>query len=134
MRLLIDANIILDVLQKREPHYRASSMIWKLCETEQMEGYVTALTIASIVYIMRRELTPDTVAEVVKELSLIFTIADLTNADIRRAAHMGRIDFEDALQSAAAERIHADVIITRNIRDYRQSKVMAMAPSDFIQI
>ena len=109
-------------------------MIWKLCETEQMEGYVTALTIASIVYIMRRELTPDTVAEVVKELSLIFTIADLTNADIRRAARMCWNGFEDALQSAAAERIHADVIITRNIRDYRQSKVMAMAPSDFIQI
>ena len=44
MRLLIDGNVILDVLQKREPHFEDSAKIWKLCETDQVQGYVSALT------------------------------------------------------------------------------------------
>ena len=56
MKLLIDANILLDVLQNRENFVRASSMVWKLCETEQAKGYISALTFANLVYIMRKEM------------------------------------------------------------------------------
>ena len=57
MRLLIDANVILDVLQNREPHVKDSSVIWKLCETRQAEGFISALTFANLVYIMRRQVS-----------------------------------------------------------------------------
>lgn len=88
MKLLIDANILLDVLQKREPHYRDSALIWKLCEIEQVEGCVSALSIANLVYIMRKELSPENIEEVLGKLSLIFNIVDLTPADIGKAAEM----------------------------------------------
>ena len=52
MVLLIDANIILDVLLNRPEFVKDSSMIWKLCETEQLKGYVSTLTFANLVYIM----------------------------------------------------------------------------------
>ena len=54
MKLLIDANILLDALQNREPHVHASSVVWKLCETKT--GYVSAFTFANLVYVMRKEL------------------------------------------------------------------------------
>ena len=63
MKALIDGNIILDVLQRREPHVEASSKIWKLCETDQVEGFISALTFADLVYVMRKELTPDRIHE-----------------------------------------------------------------------
>ena len=88
MKLLIDANILLDVLQKREPYCRDSALIWKLCETEQAEGCVSALSIANLVYIMRKELSPETIEEVLGKLSLIFSIVELTPADIAKAAEM----------------------------------------------
>lgn len=132
MKLLIDANILLDVLQKREPHYRDSALIWKLCETEQAEGCVSALSIANLVYIMRKELSPETIEEVLGKLSLIFSIVELTPADIAKAAEMKWTDFEDALQAATAERIHAEAIITRNIRDFRKSRVIAFTPAEYL--
>lgn len=132
MRLLIDANILLDVLEKRTPFYEESALIWKLCETEQAEGYVSALSFANLVYVMRKELDPQAVLEVQRKLALIFRLADLTTADITRAAEMMWDDFEDAVQAAAAERLHADHIITRNVRDYKTSKVMAFTPSEFL--
>lgn len=132
MRLLIDGNILLDILQKREPHFEASSTIWKLCETEQVEGYVSALTFANLVYVMRKQLEPEMIEDVLKKLSLIFRFTDLTTSDMTAAAGMRWNDFEDAIQSAAAERINADFIITRNVRDFRGSRVTAFTPAEFI--
>ncbi len=132
MKLLIDANILLDVLQKREPHYRDSALIWKLCEAEQAEGYVSALSFADLVYVMRKELNAEMVLDVQKKMALIFRFADLTAADITRAVEMQWDDFEDAVQAAAAERIHADHIITRNVRDFRQSRIVAFTPAEYL--
>ena len=132
MRFLIDANIVLDVLQKREPYWKDSSVIWKLCETEQAEGYVSTLTFANLMYVMRRELDPAQIRDVLDKLRLIFRFADFTAADMEKAAEMGWDDFEDAIQAATAERIMADSIITRNVRDFRNSKVIAFTPSEYI--
>ena len=68
MKLLIDGNILLDVLQKREPHYEDSARIWKMCETDMAEGCVSALTFANLVYVMRKELDPEKIGEVLKKL------------------------------------------------------------------
>ena len=132
MRFLIDANIVLDVLQKREPYWKDSSVIWKLCETEQVEGYVSTLTFANLMYVMRRELDPAQIRDVLDKLRLIFRFADFTAADMEKAAEMGWDDFEDAIQAATAERIMADSIITRNVRDFRNSRVIAFTPSEYI--
>ena len=132
MKLLIDADILLDVLQKREPHYKDSALIWKLCETEQAEGYVSALSFADLVYVMRMELDVEKVLDIQQKLALIFRFADLTAADITRAAEMQWDDFEDAVQAATAERIHADHIITRNVRDFKQSRIVAFTPAEYL--
>ncbi len=132
MKLLIDANILLDVLQSREPHVHTSSVIWKLCETEKVKGYVSALTFANLVYIMRKELEPKKIEEILQALSLIFKFVDFSVSDLSTAAGLGWDDFENAIQSVTAERIHADYIITRNVKDFVKSKVISFTPSELI--
>jgi hypothetical protein len=72
MVLLIDANIVLDVLLNRPEFVKESSLVWKLCETEQAKGYISALTFANLVYIMRKQLTPEKIEDVLQRLGLIF--------------------------------------------------------------
>lgn len=132
MRLLIDANILLDVLQKREPYVHTSSLIWKMCEVGSAEGYVSSLTFANLIYVMRKELRPEKIEETLLLLKLIFQLTDLTVSDITDAAEMKWSDFEDAVQSAIAERIHADCIITRNVRDFRESPIAALTPDEYL--
>ncbi len=132
MKLLIDGNIILDVLRKREPHYGDSAKVWKMCETGLAEGCVSSLTFANLVYVMRKELDSEMVNEVLKKLSLIFTFEDLNASDISAAAQMKWDDFEDAIQAATAKRVHADHIITRNVKDFKKSEVMALTPAEFL--
>lgn len=132
MKLLIDANILLDVLQNREPFVKDSSVIWKLCETEKATGYVSVLTFANLVYIMRKEMSPKKIGETLHTLSLIFEFVDFNALDLSRASGLNWDDFEDAVQSITAERVHADYIITRNVRDFAKSKVIAFTPSELI--
>lgn len=132
MRLLIDANILLDVLQKREPYVHTSSLIWKMCEIGSVEGYVSSLTVANLIYVMRKELTPKKIEETLLLLKLIFQLTDLTVSDITEAAEMKWPDFEDAVQSAIAKRIHADCIITRNTRDFKESQILSFTPDEYL--
>lgn len=133
MKLLIDANILLDVLQRREPFVSESSLVWKACEAGQDEGILSALTLANLVYVMRRELNPERTEAVLKALGIIFSVTELGAADLRRAAELRWPDFEDAVQSVTAQRLGADYIITRNIRDFAESRVPAMTPSEWLE-
>ena len=130
MRWLIDGNILLDVLQNREPHVADSAKIWKLCETRQAEGFVSVLTFANLVYVMRKELFPTQIRDVHAALTQIFTFADLEARDLSLAAALGWKDFEDALQAVAAKRLRCDAIITRNKKDFQQGFVPALTPSE----
>ena len=132
MRLMIDANIILDVLQKREPHCQNSTLIWKLCETEQDIGFVSTLAFADLIYIMRKELNAEQITKVLEGLKMIFQFEDFTASDMEKAAGLQWTDYEDAVQAVTAERVRADYIITRNVKDFANSKIPAITPSEYL--
>ena len=133
MKVLIDTNVVLDVLCKREGFYEDAARIMKYCEVNKITGVISALTIPNIVYIMRKELDAQKTRDVIEKLQLVFTVADLKADDIKKALSMNFKDFEDALQSACASRIKADYIITRNIRDFINSKVTAIKPTELLE-
>ncbi len=133
MKVLIDTNVILDVLCKRDGFYEDAAKIMKYCEVNKVTGVISALTIPNIVYILRKELDMQKAKEVIEKLQLVFVVADLKNDDIKKALSMDFKNFEDALQSACASRINADYIITRNIRDFVNSKVKALKPTEFLE-
>ena len=133
MKVLIDTNIILDVLCKRPKFYEDSAKIFKMCEVKEITGVISALSVPNIIYIMRKELDEEKTREILDTLFLIFTVADLKADDLKRASEMKFKDYEDAVQSACAFRVNADYIITRNIKDFEQSRVSVIKPSEFLK-
>ena len=133
MKVLIDTNVILDVLCARPDFVEASSKVWKLCEVGRVEGYISALSVPNIVYILRKELTPEKTQQLIQQITMIFRVADLKAGDLGAAARMYSSDYEDAVQMCQAKRIKADVIITRNIKDFKDSKITALKPDEFLE-
>lgn len=78
MKALIDTNVILDVLCSRESFVKFSSIVWKYCEVSRIKGYISALSVPDIVYILRKELKTK---QVIDTLFLIFNVADLRTSD-----------------------------------------------------
>lgn len=132
MKILVDTNVILDVLCNRELFVLDSSKVFKFCEVKKITGCVSALSIPNIVYILRKELTPEKTQEVINKIALIFNVIDLKADDVIKAGKLKLGDYEDAIQSVCAARIKADYIVTRNIKDFQGSKVPAIKPSELI--
>ena len=133
MKVLIDTNVILDVLCNRPDFIEDSSKIWKYCEIDKIDGYISALSIPNIVYILRKELTPKKTQQIIQQIMMIFNVVELKSSDLKSAAEMLADDFEDAIQMCCASRIKADYIITRNIRDFKNSKIIALKPSELLE-
>ena len=133
MKVMIDRNVILDVLTNRQEFVDDATKVFKLCEVNRLDGYISALTLPNLVYIMRKELKREQIKDIVEKLSLLFEIVDLREDDIRRAADLDMTDYEDALQSTQAARIKADYIVTRNLKDFKNSKVMAVKPAELLE-
>lgn len=133
MKILIDTNVILDVLCNRTDFVEDSLKVFKYCEAGQVTGVISALSIPNIVYIMRKELDAGKIREILTTLTSIFTVADLRESDLMKAADLDFSDYEDALQSVCASRVKANFIVTRNIKDYKNSAIPAMKPAELFE-
>ncbi len=133
MRLLIDGNVVLDVLMMREPFFPDSSAVWKMCETNIANGSISVLTFMNLAYIMRKDIDPDKVKDIYNKMSQIFSFENLNNADLYNALSLGWHDYEDAVQYITAQRIRADYIITRNVKDFEKSSITALTPVEFLK-
>ena len=133
MKVLIDTNVVLDVLCQRAAFIEASSKVWKYCELGKIDGYLSALSVPNIIYIMRKELDPQKVQTIIEKLMLIFKVTDLKPSDLSNAAKMFTSDYEDAVQMCCAQRIKADYIITRNTKDFAASSIEVLEPIEFIK-
>ena len=129
MIVLLDTNVVFDVLAKRQPHYAASNQILCLCRRRALVGTVAFHTIANVFYYYGKAAAPFLKERLLADLS----VHGASSAMIQDVLRWGMADFEDALQVAAAGTANASFILTRNVRDFRYSRVPALAPQDFIR-
>lgn len=133
MKLLLDTNIIVDILSKREG-YEDSLRILQFCEVGRVEGYVSAVTVTDVMYILRKYIAPDNVRDTLSTLLSIVDVADVTRSDIKGAFSCGMKDFEDAVQALCAKRIGADYIVTRNLKDFEGAPARGISPKEIIEL
>ena len=134
MRILVDTNVILDVLCDRKAFVVDSLKVFKYCEANIITGYISALSIPNIMYIMRRELDAESAKKILNSFNTIFLIADLRETDLQKAADLSFNNYEDAVQSAGASRIKADYIVTRNTKAFKTSVVPAITPAELFKL
>ena len=131
MTVAFDTNVILDAAMGRNDYESAQALVQAVL-SEDVTGVVTANTITDIHYIIKKRAGDKAAREVVQNTLDIFEIAPVDGEMCAEALNLGMDDFEDAVQSATAERLHADYIITRNVKDFARSRVTAFTPSELL--
>jgi predicted nucleic acid-binding protein len=133
MKVLIDTNVILDVLTKREPHFEVSASFLKLCGTK-VNASIAASQTTNIFYLLRRGGKEAAQAKaVIQKLVDNVKVIDITAADVKNALASDMSDYEDALLAFGGQRRKAEYIITRNEKDFKQSPVPALSPQKFLE-
>ena len=133
MRILIDTNIILDILQRREPFFADSYRALRKAIENDVECLISASAATDIFYMLRKSLgSAKQAKEQIEQLARLVSFADVQGMDIHTALMRAMPDFEDAVADAVAERNGASYILTRNIKDFAGSAVEAILPADFL--
>ena len=133
MRVLIDTNVILDILQKREPIFTDSYRALRRSLENDAECLISASAATDIFYALRKSLgSAQQAKEHIDQLAQVVSFADVQGMDIHTALMRAMPDFEDAVVDAVAERSGASYILTRNIKDFTGSVVPAILPADFL--
>ena len=135
MKVVIDSNIVIDVLEKREPFFEKSYAVIQLCANKTIDGYVCAGSITDIYYIIRKNVADNSKAkEAMIRLGELVGVCDTMANDITSAHALDMNDFEDAVLAATSKREKADYIVTRNKRDFKGSPVPAVEPEELLAL
>jgi len=132
MTVLVDINVLLDVFQNRQPHYVDSAIVVDSITRGSLSGVCPSHGIATLYYMMEKHGTSADAAAAVDTILKHFDVIGLHKADWLAARSLNITDLEDAAVAQAALLAGAAFILTRNVRDFANSSVPAMTPSDFI--
>ncbi|MGA2504018.1 MAG: PIN domain-containing protein [Anaerolineales bacterium] len=130
--MLIDLNILLDMLQKREPFYEISAALLAAMETGRVKGYVAAHSITTLFYLIRRDRSAAEARATITNLMQFIKIAPVNQSTIEQALNLDYGNYEDAVQMISAVQCKADYLITRNVKDYQPALVTVLKPVEFI--
>jgi predicted nucleic acid-binding protein len=134
-RVLVDTDVILDFFFDRKPFSDEAAKILALCESGDIAGYVTPVIISNVYYLLRQTARHEKVIEKLNQLISIVEVLVTDKEIIKTALSSGFKDFEDALQNYSAEKNgDIDVIITRNIKDFKNSTLGVMTPENYLKI
>ena len=133
-KLFVDTNIVIDLLARLEPYYRESAALFSLADRKKTEISVSSLTMANTSYVLSRQLTTKKVKEILRKLRLVVNVLPLDDKIIGLALNDETFsDFEDGLQYFTAIENEQEIIITRNLKDYKKSRIPAMTAGQFLK-
>lgn len=134
MLVLIDTNIVLDILEKRDPFYEASNDVLSLCAAKKLDGCIALHSVSNIYYILRKHYSAENRRHLLLGILDFLQIANVDHEHVRHALERNDFsDFEDCLHDECAVQNCADYIITRNINDFANSNIPAITPADFLK-
>ena len=133
--LFLDTNILIDFLADRKPFSESAAVLFQLSADQKIQLYVAAVSISNVYYIVRQVHSHAKTIELLRLLQQYVTVVPVDGAILTKATNSNFKDFEDAIQSFAAEsEPEIEAIVTRNLKDFKLSNLPVFAPDVIINL
>jgi predicted nucleic acid-binding protein len=132
-RLLIDTNIVIDLLAKRDKFYDEAADLFSRADKKELELSISSLTFANINYILTKLKSAKEAREILRKFKVLVELLSLDDKITELALSDDDFpDFEDGLQYYSAIENQIDVIITRNKKDFKNSKIPVLSAKEYL--
>ncbi len=131
-KLLVVTNIIIDLLSKREEFYQEAQQLFTLADTKQVELFVSSLSFANTYYLLSKFQNREYARKILIRFKILVQVAQLDDKILELALLSDFRDFEDAIQYHTALENGIDIIITRNKKDFKTSKLPVMTAKEYL--
>jgi predicted nucleic acid-binding protein len=134
VKVLVDTDVLIDVALGRDPHRGPAGKLLDRLERRDGEGFLAWHSASNFYYLVSPRRGKQDAKSFLLDLTRFVDVAPVSTESLRQAATLGLRDFEDAMQVAAAIACGADVIATRNVKDYSRAPVKAAKPEDVLKM
>jgi len=132
-KILVDTNIVLDLLAKREPFYDSAAALFTLADKKKVRLAISSLSVANTNYVLSRNKSAKDAREIIRRFKVLVRVLNLNDKIIDLALADGSFrDFEDGLQYYSAIENNLELILTRNPKDFKSSKLPVMSAEEYI--
>jgi predicted nucleic acid-binding protein len=134
MKVMLDLNVVLDVIQKRKPHYGASAQVLDLAASSRVDAFVPSHLLTTVHYIVHRHADLAVADGAIDWILANLAVASAGHDEFCHARALGVADFEDAVVASLAETVRCEFIVTRNVPDFAASPVQPVTPIEFLAV
>ncbi len=132
-RILVDTNIVIDLLAQRKEFYDEASELFSLSDKKEINLTISSLTFANTNYILSKQKSPKQAREILRKFKVLVEILNLNDKIIELALSDELFpDFEDGLQYYSAIENNVDVMLTRNKKDFKNSKIPVLTAKEYL--
>lgn len=133
-RILVDTNIIIDLLTKRKEFYIPASELFTLADKKEIKLAISSLTFANTFYMISKELNDKKAKEILRKFKLLVKVLPMDDKIIDLSLNSDFKDFEDAIQYYTAIENNLEIIITRNLKDFKLAKIPVMTAENYLNM
>jgi predicted nucleic acid-binding protein len=131
-KVFLDTNIIVDLIADRKPFSKFSIEIFKKAEEKKIKLFTSSHSIATTHYLLKKYLEEKLLRDVLYNLLDYITVVAVDTDVLKKGLRSKHKDFEDSIQILCASTIeNIDCIVTRNIKDFRDSEILVLTPDEF---
>jgi len=132
-RILIDTNIVIDLLSKRKDFYDDAANLFSLADKKELKLTISSLTFANTNYILTKLKSAKEAREILRKFKVLVELLSLDDKITELALSDESFpDFEDGLQYYSAIENEVDIIITRNKKDFKNSKLPVLTAKEYL--
>lgn len=132
-RLLIDTNTVIDLLSKRENFYDEAADLFSRADRKELNLVISSLTFANTNYILTKLKSAKEAREILRKFKVLVEVLSLDDKITELALSDDDFpDFEDGLQYYSAIENQIDIIITRNKKDFKNSKIPVLSAKEYL--
>jgi len=130
LKLFLDTNVVLDVLAVRQPWAADASALLSLVDGETVKAFVAAHTVSTLDYMLAKSIGRRRANAALVDLVKLVRVAEVNHEIVLQALALGWKDFEDALQAVCAINVEADILVTRDPRDFLGLPIAVASPGE----
>ncbi len=133
-KVLVDTNILIDLLAERHPFYDEAAELFSKADKHEIELSISALSIVTTHYILSQKINSEEAKLALRKFKVIVKVIELNDKIVELALNDKKFkDFEDALQYYSAIENDDELIISRNLKDFKKSKLPVMTAAQFLR-
>ena len=134
MKILVDTNVILDIILKRQEFFYDSQSALEKAIAQGDRLFFSSSAVTDVYYLIKKQTKDQTIAlNAIKQMAEFLIFATVDENCILGATLSKISDYEDALVDTVASTVKVDYILTRNLDDFKHANNKAISPSEFIQ-